>query len=239
VNPREDAYGDMHLAVLDGRPSAGVIERDDGFVEASGVEFHFAPFRRWPAHERRAMRFVRGRVLDVGCGVGRVCLHLQRLGRNAVGIDSSPGAVEACRSRGVRDARLLTIEDVDDTLGVFDTVVLFGNNLSLLGSERKARRVLRRLHGITSPRGRIVGSTFDPYGGDDPAHLAYHERNRRRGRAGGQVRARVRYRDLSTPWFDLWFTSITELRAAVAGTGWHVAHTIDAGPAYVAVVEKD
>ena len=177
-------------------------------------------------------------MLDVGCGAGRVCLHLQRLGRDVVGIDPSPGAVETCRRRGVCDARLLALEDVDDTLGVFDTVVMFGNNLSLLGSETKARRLLRRLHGITSPRGRIVGSTFDPYGGDDPAHRAYHELNRRRGRAGGQVRARVRCRELSTPWFDLWFTSREELDSILEDSGWHLGGTIDDAGAYVAVIEK-
>ncbi len=75
------------------------------------------PFRRWQPVERRAMRFVRGRVLDLGCGAGRVCLHLQERGLDVVGIDTSPGAIEACRRRGVRDARLLALAEVDARLG--------------------------------------------------------------------------------------------------------------------------
>ncbi|MGH3141698.1 MAG: class I SAM-dependent methyltransferase [Gaiellales bacterium] len=228
----------MHLAALEGRPSIGTIERDDGFVEVTDIGFHFAPFRRWPAHERRAMRFVRGRVLDVGCGAGRVCLHVQDRGLDVVGVDVSPASIEVCSRRGVTDARVCAIEDVGRRLGSFDTVVMYGNNLSLLGSE-KARLLLRRLHAMTSGRGRIVGSTFDPYGETDPAHVAYHERNRRRGRPGGQLRVHIRYRDLCSPWLYLLFTSASELESIIEGTGWALARVIDGGGSYVAVLEKD
>jgi SAM-dependent methyltransferase len=240
VRPEDDAYGALMLAALDGRSVREIVERDDGFIEAGGytAEMYLAPFRRWPAHNRRAMRFVRGRVLDVGCGAGRVCLHLQGRGLEVVGIDISPGAVEVCRRRGVLDARLSRIEDVDASLGVFDTIVMFGNNLGLLASKAKGRRLLRRFHELTSNRGRIVAETRDIYRTEDPAHLAYHERNRRRGRLPGQIRIRVRYRQLKSPWFDYVMMSSNELEALLAGTGWHLARTIESGDMYVAVIDK-
>ena len=239
MRPEEDAYGEMLLAALDGRGSPEIIERDDGLFEAASFhEVYLAPFRRWPAHNRRAMRFVRGRVLDVGCGAGRVCLHLQERGLQVVGIDISPGAVEVCHRRGVLDARVCAIEDVDASLGKFDTIVMLGNNLGLLASKSKGRRLLRRFHGLTSERGRIVAETRDIYGTEDPVHLAYHERNRRRGRLPGQIRIRVRYRLLKTPWFDYLMVSPGELEELLAGTGWHLARTIESDDAYVAVIEK-
>ena len=240
MRPEQDAYGAMMLAALEGRPAREIVERDDGFIEPGGyaAEMYLAPFRRWPAHQRQAMRFVRGRVLDVGCGAGRVCLHLQQRGHDVVGVDISPGAVEACRRRGVLDARACPIEDVDESLGVFDTIVMFGNNLGLLASRAKGRRLLRRFHGLTSDRGRIVAETRDVYRTDDPAHLAYHERNRRRGRLPGQVRIRVRYRLLTTPWFDYVMVSPEELDELLAGTGWQLGRTIDSDDMYVAVIEK-
>jgi SAM-dependent methyltransferase len=89
----------MMLAALDGEDAIEIVERSDGFITASvmGPKLYLAPFRRWPAHHRRAIRYMRGRVLDVGAGGGRVALHLQERGHDVVAIDNSPGAIEVCR----------------------------------------------------------------------------------------------------------------------------------------------
>ena len=72
VDAARDAYGQMMLAVLDGEDALEIVERNDGFISASviGPKLYLAPFRRWPAHHRRAIRYMRGRVLDVGAGGG-------------------------------------------------------------------------------------------------------------------------------------------------------------------------
>jgi SAM-dependent methyltransferase len=225
-----DAFGRM---LLDGA-TPEIVERDDGFIDTSMLDY-FAPVRRWAPVERRALRFVRGRVLDVGVGAGRVALELQARGRDVVAIDVSPGAVEVARARGVRDARLLALEDVDASLGPFDTVVMFGNNFGLFGSPAKARRLLRRLRPFV---GRIVATSNDPYGTEDPAHLAYQERNRTRGRMSGQLRLRVRYRDLVGPWFEYLIVSPEEMAEIVSGTEWSIRTLVrDEGSYYVAVLE--
>ena len=124
------------------------------------------PFAAGLRSTARAMRFVRGRVLDVGCGAGRVCLHLQERGLDVVGIDISPGAVEVCRRRGVRDVRVCPIEEVcDESSASFNTIVMLRPQpLPPRRPKSKARRLLRLFHALTSERGRIVGrDTFDPY----------------------------------------------------------------------------
>ena len=226
-----DAFGQM---LLDGS-GPEIIERDDGFLEAAKIGY-FAPVARWPAVERRALRWARGRVLDVGVGAGRAALELQRRGRTVVGIDVSPGAVEVARARGVREVRLLAFEDVEDSLGRFDTVVMFGNNFGLFGSPSKARRLLRRLRHVAD---RIVAASNDPYATKDPAHLAYQERNRKRGRMAGQLRLRVRYRDLIGPWFDYLIVSPDEMTSILEGTDWQIRRLIQEKGSgyYVAVLE--
>ena len=226
-----DAFGQM---LRDGR-GPEIIERDDGFLDAVKMDY-FAPVARWPTAERRALRWVRGRVLDAGVGAGRAALELQRRGRSVVAIDVSPGAVEVARARGVRDVRLLAFEDVDDSVGRFDTVVMFGNNFGLFGSPGKARRLLRRLR----PRAdRIVAASNDPHATEDPAHLAYQERNRKRGRAAGQLRLRVRYRDLIGPWFDYLIVSPDEMASILEGTEWEIRRLLQQSGSgyYVAVLE--
>jgi SAM-dependent methyltransferase len=225
-----DAFGQM----LVDRADPEIVERDDGFISASMLNY-FAPVRRWAAVERRALRFVRGRVLDVGVGAGRVALELQARGREVVAIDVSPGAVEVARSRGVRDVRLLALEDVNASLGRFDTLVMYGNNFGLFGSRAKARRLLRGLRPFV---GRIVATSNDPYATDDPAHLAYQERNRGRGRMSGQLRLRVRYRDLMGPWFEYLIVSADEMGEIVEGTGWQIHRFVqDEASFYVAVLD--
>jgi SAM-dependent methyltransferase len=239
VKQGEDGYGQMLLAALDGRKTFEIVERDDGFIDAAvGSRIYLAPFRRWPANDRRAMRFVRGRVLDVGCGGGRVCLHLQERGQDFVGIDISPGAIEVCRRRGVRDVRLCSIDDVDESLGVFDTIVMLGNNFGLFANAAKTKRLLRRFHRLTSDRGRIVAETRDVHRTDDPAHLEYQKQNRARGRMSGQIRIRVRYRDQATPWFDYLMVSQEELEALLDGTGWQLDRVLESEDTYVAVIDK-
>src|SRR4051794_10407613 len=210
-----------------------IVERDDGFLDAVRMVY-FDPVARWPAVERRALRWVRGRVLDAGVGAGRAALELQRRGRSVVGIDVSAGAVDMARARGVRDVRLLAFEDLDDSVGHFDTIVMFGNNFGLVGSPSKARRLLRRLRPLAD---RIVAGSNDPYATEDPAHLAYQERNRKRSRMPGQLRLRVRYRDLVGPWFDYLIVSPDEMAAILEDTQWRIRRLLqESGSGYYVAV---
>ena len=80
---------------------------------------------------------------------------------------------------------------------------------------------------------------MDPYRTTEPAHLAYHARNRKRGRMSGQARIRMRYKAMKTPWMDYLFVSKDEMRGLLSDTGWGVSEFIDLrGAGYIAVIEK-
>jgi SAM-dependent methyltransferase len=217
---REDAFGRALLDQFKGGNVRIIVERDDGYVDSEQVAWYFGTIRHWHASERQALRYVRGRVLDVGAGAGRVALELQARSHEVVAIDHSPLAIEVCRKRGVRDARILRLTSIDSSLPRFDTVVMFGNNFGLVENPRRARWFLRRLRGITTDDARIIAVSHDPYGTKDPHNLAYHERNRQRGRMGGQIRLRVRYKLYATPWVDYLMVSPAEIEEIISGTGW-------------------
>ena len=241
LRPEQDAFGRALLAHLENRRAFVVVERDDGFFDSESVEAYFFEPGRWDSVERRALRHVRGRVLDVGLGAGRVALELQRRGHDVTGIDVSPLAVRIARKCGVKKAKVMPFEQADTSLGTFDTVVMFMNNFGLFGSKTKARRLLRRLHRMTSEQGRIVASSNDHYRTKDRAHIAYRRRNLSRGRMAGQLRARLHFRQWSTPWFDYLFASPAELEKLVSGTGWYVRQFIrsEGMSFYVAVIDKE
>ena len=86
---------------------------------------------------------------------------------------------------------------------------------------------------------RIVAGSNDPYATEDPARLAYQERNRKRGRMPGQLRLRVRYRGLIGPWFDYLIVSPDEMATILEGTQWRIRRVLQERGSgyYVAVLE--
>ena len=243
ITSANDAYGHQLWACLTEGHTKEIVERDDGFITASDwPQRYFADFNAWPTYERQAMRLVQGaRALDIGCGAGRVSLYLQRKGVNVTAIDNSPRAIRVCRQRGVKDARVLAIEQIARLAPAsFDLVVMFGNNFGLFGNFQKARRLLRQLHRVTSPHAVILAESRNPYTTRVAAHRRYLRRNRERGRMGGQIRIRIRFHDLKGPWFDYLLVSPTEMKAILAGTGWRLQkrhHSRDAS-VYLAVIAK-
>lgn len=227
VDRGADAYGQILMARLEGRAAYEIMERDDGVVWADSADDYFAPFRAWPPLERRAMRLVRGRVLDVGCGAGRISLHLQERGRDVVAIDASPLAVEVARRRGVAHARVAVLADLPDDLGVFDTVVIARNNLGLGGAGADRARLLEMLARRTSPRGRIVTDSVDP------SRLPPDRRPE------GDRRYRVRWMGYRSPWWRYEMLRPEDAASMTEGSPWTVRRVLDDGsPRWIAVLEK-
>lgn len=242
MDPKRDAYGQEILAFFQGKKAYEVVERDDGFVDFSGgAAMYFTEFAAWPTIQQQAIAQAKGTVLDVGAGAGRVALYLQQKGCDVVAIDNSPLAIRVCKRRGVKRATVLPIEKIGTFKPeTFDTIVMFGNNFGLFGNFKKAQRLLKTFHKITSPHALIITENVDPYRTEDPAHLSYHKRNKKRGRMPGQLRLRIRYRQYVGDWFDYLLVSQSEMKQILKGTGWKVKTFIDSEEyMYSAIIEKE
>jgi SAM-dependent methyltransferase len=237
----QDAFGHMMKDFLDGMlHNTPVVERDDGNIDTdNNPEYYFSTYEQWLPGEQKAMEFVKGRVLDGGCGAGRHSLYLQEKGHDVVGIDNSPLALEVARKRGVKDTKLRSISQISKKLGMFDTVLLLGSNFSLVGTTEKAKRILDRIDSATNEGARIIAQTLDPYDTGDPDHLSYHAANRAAGKWGGQAKLKYRYRKYATPWFDYLMVSKEEMENILDGTGWKINKFIESeGPVYIAIIDK-
>ncbi|MCC7409438.1 MAG: methyltransferase domain-containing protein [Phycisphaeraceae bacterium] len=228
----QDAYGKAMMDYLTGRRTAELMQ--------IGCKTWFFEYDQWFEREQGAMQYVQGRVLDVGCGAGRHSLYLQGRGCDVLAIDKSPLAIKVCRHRGVRETRVMSLTQVTRRLGLFDTILLLGNNFGLMANRRRARWILRRFWAMTRADARILAGSGDPAANSNPDTLAKMESNRRRGRMPGQFRMQGRYGNCKTPWFDWLFVSETEMEELVDGTGWRISRFLrDNTDAYVAVILKE
>ncbi len=216
------------------------IEREDGYSNIEDLGWYVTAFPQFPAFEKQALKFARGRVLDAGCAAGRHSLYLQKRGMSVTAVDVSLKMVELARARGVRDVRVANIcQRLPFQNGEFDTVILFGNNLGLGGTEMRFRNMLRELHRVTTAHGTILATTRQP-NPLHPTHRAYLQKNIARGRAPGQMRFRLLFNRKRGAWFDLLLLAPTDLMRLAFQEGWQLTNLFTTHPeqGYAVVMEK-
>jgi tellurite methyltransferase len=102
-----------------------------------------------------------GRVLDVGCGIGRHALFLAREGFSVVGIDASPSALDSARARATTagvavDYRFGSFYELPFPTESFGAVVAW--NVIYHGDGAIAAQAVAEIHRVLRPRGLYVGT---------------------------------------------------------------------------------
>lgn len=209
--PERDAWGQALLDHLRGgwTPVPELEVEGGGVGDAMHPEWFFRDFAAWDWWERELLPLAeRSPALDLGAGAGRASLWLQERGVDVTAVDSSPGAVEVCRARGVVDARIGDLND-PPTDRPWRLILLLCGNLGLGGSFDGTRRLLMRLAEVAAPDAVLVGDTVDP-------------------RGDAEIGLRIRYRGSATPWWRQYNIPVGEVEGVVEGTGWVIGrHVID------------
>jgi SAM-dependent methyltransferase len=133
--------------------SEAVIWHD---VECGGYDADLAIWERLAAEAD-------GPVLELGCGTGRVALHLARRGHEVVGLDNEPELLESLRERG----RQLPVEAVlgdvrEPPLGrEIGLAIAPMQVLQLLSEEEDRGRCLRSAAAKLVPGGRFAAAIVE------------------------------------------------------------------------------
>lgn len=99
-------------------------------------------------------------VLDIGCGEGWLLRALAERGIDGIGIDVVPELVDAARSAGCADCRLLSYEALAEH-GLDVRVDVEVCNFSLLG-DKSVDSVLKAVPNLLNPGGALIIQTLHP-----------------------------------------------------------------------------
>lgn len=110
----------------------------------------------------RYRRALSGRVLEAGCGAGRVLGYLVALGGEVHGIDVSSAMVDYCaRTYPQAAVRLGDLAALAESVsGPFDAVIVPDNTLDIFDDAQR-RRVLGDIRGLLAPGGILIFSSHN------------------------------------------------------------------------------
>ena len=161
----KDLFG---KAILDyqtnNSPEDLITETTISEEDEMSVAYLFRSYKEMPLLEQKALQLSNGKTLDVGCGAGSHSLYLQNEKKLIVrSIDISPNAIEACQLRGIKNAQLQNILDVDsgNPENKFDTILLLMNGTGIFGTLKNTTQYLQKLKSLLNPNGQILIDSSD------------------------------------------------------------------------------
>lgn len=156
----KDLFG---KAILDyqtnNSPEDILTETNISEADEMEVAYLFRDFNSMPKLEQKALQLAKGIILDVGCGAGSHSLYLQEKGLDVTAIDISPSVIKACELRGVKNAKVQNILDLDNDK--FDTILLLMNGTGIFGTLAATASYLKKLKNLLAPNGQILIDSSD------------------------------------------------------------------------------
>ncbi|MFY8010318.1 MAG: class I SAM-dependent methyltransferase [Flavobacterium sp.] len=156
----KDLFGQ---AILDyqtqNTPEDLVTETNISEADEMSVAYLFRTYQEMPKIEKKALQLAKGKILDVGCGAGSHSLYLQQKGFDVTVIDISPNAIKACQLRGVKDARVQHLLELENEQ--FDTILLLMNGTGIFGTLAETSKYLQKLKSLLTPNGQILIDSSD------------------------------------------------------------------------------
>ncbi|SDW31500.1 class I SAM-dependent methyltransferase [Aequorivita viscosa] len=156
----EDIIGTALLDYYNGNYSEDIItETNISEEDELPLPYLFRDFNEMPEIEQKALKFAKGKVLDVGCGAGGHALYLQEKGFDVLGIDTSEGAIEVCKLRGLKNAKHIDLLQLKNEK--FDSILMLMNGTGIFQNLETTSKYLQHLKSLLHPKGQILIDSSD------------------------------------------------------------------------------
>lgn len=156
----KDLFG---KAILDfqtnNSPEDIITETNISEADEMSVAYLFRNFKEMPKIEQKALQLCKGKVLDIGCGAGSHSLYLQKKGFDITSIDISKNAIKACQLRGLTNARVQNILNIENEK--FDTILLLMNGTGIFETLKSISKYLQKLKLLLNENGQILIDSSD------------------------------------------------------------------------------
>lgn len=123
------------------------------------VPYLFRDHENMPVLEQEALKHCHGKVMDVGCGAGSHSLYLLQMGIEVTALDSSAGAIEVCRQRGLK--KVFHADILNYSGKKFDTLLMLMNGIGIVGNLKGLDAFLQHAKKLLKPNGSILLDSSD------------------------------------------------------------------------------
>jgi len=168
--------------------------RDDGIEWKVPIEYFFRGPENFSNIEKQALQLCKGRVLDIGAGVGPHTLELQKLGLEVYAIDISSHACQIMKKRGIKNVQCIDCYNLK--MGSFDTILLLGRSIGFVENLNGMKKFLFYCKTLLNPEGIIILDSIDFPSIKEQILLKYQERNRKLGKYSGVMVYQIKYKNI-------------------------------------------
>lgn len=179
--------------------------------EEMPIEVFFRDEEDMPEIELKALSLSKGKVLDVGAGVGSHSLLLDKKGFDVTAIDISPIAVQIMQERGVKNPQLQDFFSVQEK---YDTLLFMMNGIGLTGTLQGFEDFLENAKQILNPKGQLL---FDS---SDISYL-YDDLPMPKDKYFGEISFCYEYKKQKGSWFNWLYIDADTLQRLSKQYGWN------------------
>lgn len=161
MDKNKDIFGTAIKAFYEENDRTDIIVHSPDFDDdVIPIEYLFRNFQDMPELEKTALKLCAGKVLDVGCGAGSHALELQKDDTIRVhAIDTSPGAVEIAKKRGLENTRCIDFFELKNEK--FDTILILMNGSGIIGKLENLENFFNHARSILNKGGKIIMDSSD------------------------------------------------------------------------------